>query len=300
MAPVRKKEIDTTMRIDVVFASTGRAEILGQTIARLGSQTRPPDRVVVVGADEADLPLIGASKLNVVLFTARRGSCCQRNAGLDYIANKGQIVIFFDDDFIPADNYLEQVEEIFTTDPEIVGVTGNLMADGAHTGSLSFEQGLAILEGPSPRPAAPDEATSWLYGCNMAIRYEAARELRFDEALPLYGWQEDVDYSSNLSNYGKLVRTSKLTGVHLGTLRGRTSGLRFGYSQIANILYLRRKGTIRPSHGWPLMVRNVIANIVLSLRPEPLIDRRGRLRGNIRAIKDFFLGRLHPGRIESL
>lgn len=287
------------MRIEVIFASTGRAEVLAQTIAQLGSQTRPPDRVLVVGAEESDLPRVGSSNLNTVLFTAPRGSCSQRNAGLDQIADHCEIVIFFDDDFIPADDYLERVEEVFDSDPEIVGLTGNLMADGAHTGALSFEQGLGILNRSERRPTMPDASTSWLYGCNMAVRYEAARHLRFDEALPLYGWQEDVDYSSNLSKYGKLLRTSRLTGVHLGTLRGRTSGLRFGYSQIANVLYLRKKGTIRPSHGWPLMARNIISNMVLSLRPEPLIDRRGRLRGNIRAIKDLVLGRLHPGRIES-
>ena len=37
-----------------------------------------------------------------------------------------------------------------------------------------------------------------------------------------------------------------------------------------------------------------------SLRPEPWIDRRGRLAGNLRALRDLVTGRLAPGRILEL
>ena len=43
--------------------------------------------------------------------------------------------------------------------------------------------------------------------------------------------------------YETTSRANVLRGVHLGNKRGRVSGLRFGYSQIANPIYLLQKGT---------------------------------------------------------
>jgi hypothetical protein len=118
--------------------------------------------------------------------------------------------------------------------------------------------------------------------------------LRFDERLVLYGWQEDIDFTNQLRRHGKIVSLGKLIGVHLGAKSGRVSGIKFGYSQICNPVYLMLKGTMPPSFGLELMSRNVLANIVKSLRPEAYIDRRGRLRGNILAALHLIRGRVEP------
>src|SRR3546814_1801485 len=134
----------------------------------------------------------------------------------------------------------------------------------------------------------------------MACRSSAAKGLRFDEKLPLYGWQEDVDFTHQLSWRGTLLRTSRLTGIHMGARSGKTSGKRLGYSQIANIVYLWRKGTMRPWHGQKLLFQNIVSNLIRSLWPEPDIDRHGRLAGNLLAITDLLKGRIDPQRLESL
>jgi hypothetical protein len=97
-----------------------------------------------------------------------------------------------------------------------------------------------------------------------------------------------------------LVYTNLLTGVHLGAKGGRTSGKRLGYSQIANPVYLLRKRTMPRQLAWRLMARNLAANMLLSVWPEPYIDRRGRLLGNAAALYDLLRGRIHPERILSL
>jgi GT2 family glycosyltransferase len=132
----------------------------------------------------------------------------------------------------------------------------------------------------------------------MAVRTSAVQEgdVAFDEALPLYGWLEDVDFSRRLGRYGRIVRSEAARGVHLGVKSGRQSGVRLGYSQIANPLYLVRKGSLDRSRAFQQMGHNIAMNLVFSLRPEPYIDRWGRLRGNIKAIKDLLRGRLHPER----
>ena len=90
------------------------------------------------------------------------------------------------------------------------------------------------------------------------------------------------------------MRLHGLRGVHLGVKRGRVSGVRFGYSQIVNPLYLVRKGTGTGRWAANLIARNVLANAALSLRPEPHVDRRGRLKGNLIAAGHLIRGRCDP------
>jgi hypothetical protein len=122
----------------------------------------------------------------------------------------------------------------------------------------------------------------------------------FDENLPLYGWQEDTDFSRRLLPYGRLAKSAALRGVHLGIKVGRTSGVRFGYSQIANPVYLIAKGSMSWRHAGRLMWRNFAANSVRCIYPEPWIDRKGRLKGNFLALIDMALGRISPLRILQL
>jgi hypothetical protein len=110
----------------------------------------------------------------------------------------------------------------------------------------------------------------------------------------LYGWQEDIDFTSQLRRYGRVVGFNTIIGVHLGLKAGRVSGVRFGYSQIANPTYLISKGTVPATFALDLMARNIAANLLRSLWPEPWIDRRGRLRGNLLAVGHLMMGRIEP------
>ncbi len=141
------------------------------------------------------------------------------------------------------------------------------------------------------------------YGYNMAVRLAPMRQhgVHFDERLPLYGWQEDVDLSRSLAAFGAVVLIEAASGVHLGVKLGRGSGIRLGYSQVANPLYLFGK-----RHGYPLgralarIARNIAMNVVRSPWPEPYVDRRGRLQGNVIALGDLVAGRMAPERILKL
>ena len=106
-------------------------------------------------------------------------------------------------------------------------------------------------------------------------------DMRFDERLVLYGWQEDIDFTSRLRRRGRVVCVPASAACISGLKAGRVSGKRFGYSQVVNPVYLIRKGSVPASFALPLMFRNLAANLVRSLRPEPYVDRRGRLRGNL-------------------
>jgi len=48
------------------------------------------------------------------------------------------------------------------------------------------------------------------------------------------------------------------------------------------------------------MSRNIAANLLRSLTPEPYVDRAGRVAGNLKAFGDLIAGRLDPGRVLEL
>lgn len=288
-------------RLAVIIASIGRADQLRQTVEHLDRQTRRPDRILVVSVSAEDV--IGLEKIvdrPVEVIFADKGLPKQRNAGLRHMVGKADIVAFFDDDFVPAPDYLATLEHLFETRPEVVGATGRVIADGIKTRGISFNQALRLIAEDVPPLEMTERSMPALYGCNLSVRVSAIDGLWFDENLPLYGWQEDVDFSYQLGRRGTLLLTDILAGVHMGIKGGRTSGKRLGYSQIANPVYLLRKRTIPRKLAWRLMTRNVVANVLKSLRPEPYVDRRGRLAGNFIAVSHLLTGRIHPRHVWEL
>ncbi|HEX3404348.1 MAG TPA: glycosyltransferase family 2 protein [Acetobacteraceae bacterium] len=287
--------------IAVGIPTVGRATVIAQTLAQLGKQVRAPEKVIVCGTKSADVEGAGAAWPGSLVLLASAGLPRQRNV---VIANavEADILVFFDDDFLPAADYLAAVESHMAAFPRTVVATGTVVADGINGPGLSVPEGLAILA-QDMTPTTGAKPTFAAYGCNMAVRLAPLREhgLRFDERLPLYGWQEDVDLSRQLAGFGDIMQLSGARGVHLGTKLGRGSGMKLGYSQVANPIYLSSK-----RRGYPLgraishIASNMAMNAVRSVWSEPYVDRRGRLRGNARALCDLVAGRMLPERILDL
>ncbi|MCI0540688.1 MAG: hypothetical protein L0Z50_36275 [Verrucomicrobiales bacterium] len=286
------------------IATADRRSVLAETLVELGRQTRLPDALFVCPAALADFDASMAAQLPfpVHVVEGSRGSSAQRNAILD-AAQDFDVLMFFDDDFLAAPSYLAELEECFAAHASVVAADGHVLADGIMGPGLdiAFARGVLASYEP-PKADLPLASIYRAYGSNMALRLAPIRAhgLRFDENLPLYGWGEDLDLCRQLAAYGRIVSNPRMVGVHLGVKASRTSGVRLGYSQIANPYYLWRKGTHRPGCALRQIVRNVGANVVRSLSPEPWVDRRGRLFGNALGFADLIRGRLDPRRILKL
>jgi GT2 family glycosyltransferase len=292
------------LRIAVGIATANRPLILAEALIELTRQKRLPEALFIcpAAATDFDASRSGQLPFPVHVVEGSRGLTAQRNAILDAAADF-DILMFFDDDFLAEPFYLAEVEDCFAANDLIVAATGHVIADGIIGPGLDLAAARAILAAHKlPKTASPLLKRFTAYGCNMAVRLEPvhAHGLRFDENLPLYGWAEDVDFCRQLAVYGSIVLNMRMTGVHLGVKGGRTSGIRFGYSQIANPYYLWRKGTTRAGGALRQVVRNVGANFMKSIWPEPWVDRRGRAYGNALGFADFLRGRLHPKRILEL
>lgn len=287
------------MRIAIGIATRGRAAILAETLRELARQTRPPDRIIVSHVAPAD---IGPPHPGVEYLQGAAGLPRQRNAILD-AAGDCDLVLFLDDDFLPAPDYLQVTAEVFASLPDCVVTTGTVLADGANGPGFTPAEGRAILarDGQAGDPLAVAPHFNG-YGCNMAVRMEVVRRhgIRVDEALPLYAWYEDIDFTRQLGRHGRILRLAGARGVHLGTKLGRTPGRRLGYSQVANSVYLARKGTYPWSHALPSLLRHTLKNALRAPWPEPWADRWGRFRGNLIALADWARGRVTPGRILEL
>ncbi len=299
-AAILEKEIDTP--IVVAIATTGRPTILSDTLRYLSGLDDAPKRVIVSIAAESDVERDVLTDLpyQVDVLIGPKGLPNQRNTVMA-VTKPDDIVLFLDDDFLICDGYLSAAATLFNTHPNVMVATGIVRADGILGPGFTHKDATDWLAAAPHEPEKLSPVNNG-YGCNMAIRMAPVHVhgMEFDTTLPLYAWLEDVDFSRQMAAHGNVVKSNLLQGVHLGTKTGRSRGVPLGYSQIANPIYLCRKGTMHWTHALKMMSRNFAANFIKSFNPEDWVDRPGRLRGNLKAIGDMLTGRQNPTRVRNL
>ena len=289
----------------VIIATRGRADIVHSLVSQIAEQSKPPDHIFVIASRTEDISGLDQNQENLTVHVGRTGLTLQRNDGLVLAGSRFSYIVFFDDDFVPSRFWLERMEAIFDSRPDIAGLTGTILADGTTTAGVPLDVARSMVQLRDTTLAHSELLHEKLpygsnMGSNMAFRYSVLRNAMFDERLPLYAWLEDHDFRGQIERHGRVVRADALWGVHLGHKNGRMRGVTLGYSQIANALYLGNKGTVPKSYLAKLATKNVVINAVRSLRPEPFVDRRGRLLGNMVALADLIRGRIAPERVLEL
>jgi hypothetical protein len=291
-----------SVRIAVIVATKGRPQAVNKLLRLLEEQTRLPSVVVVSATERADIQDSMPTSLMVEYMFGPAGSTCQRNRALEGTRDRSDIVVFFDDDFAPSPTWLEHCANAFISDNSVVGMSGLVLRDGAVAEEISWEEAERLIHGAAPADSTGPlvaEPTG-LYGCNMAYRTSAIRDVVFDERLVLYGWLEDKDFSRSAGKMGRLVKCNALVGVHLGIKSGRVSGMRYGYSQVVNAWYLREKGTLTSKEAWSNTGKALLANAAKAFWPEKHIDRLGRLKGNLIGLGNVMLGNCRPEKVAQL
>ncbi|MGU3287804.1 glycosyltransferase [Methylobacterium mesophilicum] len=297
----KKEDISKAPLVGVIIATLGRPEVTTETLKRIVfGQSLRPSFVIVSCVNIEDAGEV-ANWPEVRVVTGPPGLTAQRNTALALLPEDIDVVVFFDDDFVPASNWLSVVAEIFSDQKDVVCLTGEVVVDGIKGPGLNFEQAdRALTESMIKQVPKIIEPFS-PYGCNMAFRRSEIKSLRFDERLVLYGWLEDRDFGSSLrAQGGRLIKYTGARGVHLGVKSGRIAGMRLGYSQVINPIYMMRKGTMAPILVLDHMFRNIASNIIKSLAPERFVDRRGRLRGNLMGLLHVLQGKIEPEAVKKI
>jgi GT2 family glycosyltransferase len=291
------------MKTAVVISSVSRPRILHETVVSLGKQTCLPVIIVLSLCDTASVANETAQLPLIRIVQGAQGLTKQRNMGLTVVPADADCVLFLDDDIELSSNYIESMQRLFDRSPDVVMASGISAADGLRIGrTLTREEAsTAVLK---LRCESKTEAAEGAYGCNMFVRRSLLSRVQFDERLPLDSWLEDYDFSVQSKPYGEVVWNHETCVAHLGAQRVRRErGFLVGYTQLANSHYLWRKGTI-PSFRkllgtfWLPALRVSLQGAVHGKPPwNTLLDYKGRVRGNVRALADAAMFRLKPERV---
>ena len=284
-------------RIAVGVATRGRPEHVRLVVERLRRQTLRPSVVLVAYVEAADVATLPATP-ELRLIRAEAGLTRQRNAILERLPAAVDFIAFFDDDFLPHPQWLAARAR------RVRRRARHRLRHWQRSGQRRRRQAKSTpgprsicWRAPSPSRRAPSRTSVSPYGCNMAFRCAEIADLRFDEALPLYGWLEDRDFAARCRRR-RQVRLAAALGVHLGVGAGRMSDRRLGYAQIANPLHLLRRGTMRPGD---VAAPRAHRPRLQSLQGAAARPRGGAgLLGNARALADALAGRCRPERAAAL
>jgi GT2 family glycosyltransferase len=287
----------------VVVCSANRPDVLSETIESLmRGQSLQPRQIIVSVFNRAHVPeKIRADSAIRVVVSSRQALSAQRNAAVKVV--RTPYTLFLDDDVEIAPNFIESMESLLDEVEDVVVATGFVVVDGVRgdTGVDRKSARTAVLNYVREHENCDREEG---YGCNLFVRTRVFDRVLFDENLPLYGWLEDLDFSTNCLRYGRIIRNAGTCVAHLGTPTGRMSGLMFGYSQIVNPFYLWCK------NGKPKLTNVVFAHwlvpVARNLR-RTLIrvhgnrsDRTGRFKGNMIGFCQLLAGKVDPSYILQL
>jgi GT2 family glycosyltransferase len=293
--------------ISVVIASKGRPGFVRETIESLQRQTLKPKEIIIVAPSIEDLPAKQWGE-DVQYIVGPLGLTSQRNKGIAAIPTTVPYVGCFDDDFELKEDYLEQAIAFMNANVSIMGISGRLLAGGGITREGAKKLIASYQHPENARGMFFSKGKHHiLFGCNMIIRRAVLNYEAFDENLPLYSYGEDYDLSIRLERYGLVGRFHGCVGVHLETPGGRVREVLRGYSLVANNWYFIKKRVMHLplfmawTRFWLVCVGKSLWQCLSKLlKGDRSLDWSGRLKGHLLALKDIFLGRCHPRRIEEI
>ena len=140
VAATNNRQFAASIRVAVLIATKGRPQAAAQLIRLLEEQSLAPSIVVVSATAASDIEAQLPTALNVEYIFGLAGLTAQRNRALQRIRTRADVAVFFDDDFAPAGNWIEQCAHLFASESCIAGANGIVIRDGAKTPPISWEE----------------------------------------------------------------------------------------------------------------------------------------------------------------
>ncbi len=197
-------------RVSVVIATYNRADSLARLLAALDAESRSRLAEVVVvddGSTDRTHEVIASQGVRRVV-TRHGGPAAARNAG--WRAAAGDLIVFTDDDCVPAPGWLEGLIAPLCRDPSIEGVGGEIVPL-VH----GFIEDFASAERLAGHGVTEEGDVRYLVTANAAFRRSALeRSGGFDESFA-HPAGEDVDLSVRiLAHGGRLVLATRAMVAH--------------------------------------------------------------------------------------
>lgn len=290
--------MDTNGRVAVIIVDTNEGGFLPKTLDLLATQTRPPDRTIVVDNASTD----GSPEMIEERYPHVEVVRLGRNAGFAGANNEGarraddcDWVVLLNADAFPEPEWLESLLRAAGERPEFAFFASRMMKarvpselDGAgdayHVNGLSFRIGHGCKAAEAPYAFESRETFS---ACGGAVMYRADlyREMGgFDESF--FGYLEDTDLAFRLRLAGhRCLYVPDAAVHHVGS---GTTGVESEYT-----LYHSHRNLV-----WT-WVKNMPGPLALLYLPQHLLvnlltvlwfSSRGRGRTMLRAKRDALQG----------
>jgi glycosyltransferase involved in cell wall biosynthesis len=126
------------LQLSVIIPTRNRPKLLARILMTLTREIERydlADRVEIVVVDDGSVPPVadalpdqsrttGELALKMVRNSEQRGASAARNTGVDH--SVGEVLVFIDDDIVPAEDYLRATIDVHHQHPEILVLNGNL------------------------------------------------------------------------------------------------------------------------------------------------------------------------------
>jgi GT2 family glycosyltransferase len=235
------------VRVSVIISSLDRPDRLARLLDNISRQSTLPDEVIVIEAgvrplDEAIVPPRLCGRL-VAFHAPHESLAASRDRGRRVA--QGATLIFFDDDLIVPDRYIEFALRHLDENTKVMAV-GGIYSDPLtlrnRPWSIAIGRVLGIFGNGSRnriivsgwadyvRGEHAERMTEaeWLFGCNWAIRASTFnhQDVRIESRLAAWSFLEDVILGSRITQaYGLCMRLlPELSVIHdAGNSTGRIS-----------------------------------------------------------------------------
>jgi GT2 family glycosyltransferase len=278
-----------------VISSTGRPQILHDTLLSVQKLEPAPSEIVVSVAAVSDILNVSAKLPRVrCALSPLRGLAAQRNLALRALDVIPDIVVFLDDDVELSPCHLRAYIDCFESDASVVIASGNNLMSGIRDIDRREARLAMSCEAPVVTGLGDYYADCRaLHGCSMAMRGTLVNQVWFDENLPLWSYLGGYDLALIGRLFGRCVKVPSAHYVHLQPSTSWMSPHLRGYSEVVNPFYIARKHRLGiPPRMLMECLQRTVQSIGLS-RKEGI----GRFVGNVRGWKDVIQRRSDPRKI---
>ena len=238
------------MRFSLVMCTVGRRDEIGGFIESLLRQNRQDYELIIVdqNADRRLDEVIAryADRCPIThIRSDAHGASRARNVGLNHAT--GEIVCFPDDDCEYLDRYLDYVDALFASDPQLGAIAGYLTADPKLELAADFRAGGVAVT----KMTVPHQSQEF----TICIRRSAAPSVRFNPLLGVgcgtpWGSDEGPDFLLRIMNAGVKVEYYPQLVVYHPDKTGRITAATLDRAAS----YARGRGCFYRLHNYPLRV----------------------------------------------
>lgn len=305
---------NTGLQHSFIICTLNRPADLAKAIESLFRQTILPYELIVVDASDNDQTeelinqMKDSSPFRIEYLHTRPGLTYQRNRGTEKAV--GDIIHFIDDDVVLNPDYLKELDAIFSNprNTRVAGAGGTIVNTPRLPRYVVFlKKAFMLNHNYGTGRLQPSGYVAFGYNSNFrkprrvnilcgccAYKRGTLQKYRFDENLPGYALQEDMDFSYRVSRKHELLFVPSAKLFHNVSPVTRTERATYFYYYLYNHFYLSFKNLPRTldhiAAFWYSHFAATLGSIGIAALKRSAQPILGALRAHIAIARDILKG----------